>query len=484
MQKTTNLKRNYIYNVSYQILAVLTPLITTPYLSRVLGAERIGDYSYTQSVVAIFALFAALGTLIYGNREISYVQNDRKAYSQTFWEIEFLSVFSVIAVLVVYGIFTAFQTRYFMLYLIQAITFVSAASNIVWFFQGLEEIRRVVIRNIIFRILNVAFTLIFVRKPSDLYLYVLGMVGIECLGNWSIWVYLPKYVDRPDWKNLHPLRHLPGTLLLFVPTIATSIYTIFDKTMIGLFTDTKAENGYYEQSMKLSKTALTLVTALEAVMIPRVGALYANHKEEEMKELLYRVYRFVWLLSLPLAFGLFGVADHFVPVFYGPGYDKVAILLKILCFLIPLIGLSNVTGIQYFMTTKREWYVTRTVCIGAVVNLLLNLALIPYAFSLGAAIASVIAECAITSAQLYLARKELSVKRILTCGWKYIIAACVMFVVLLAEGGFLAPGAFGSAILIATGVVVYGLMLLLLHDELLLGGIRSIRGICARMVSR
>lgn len=474
MGKKNNLKRNYIYNVSYQILAVLTPLITTPYISRVLGVDPIGDYSYTQSIAAIFAMFAALGTLIYGNREISYVQSDRRAFSKVFWEVESLSVISVVTVMVVYGIFTAFQTRYFTLFLIQSITLVSVACNISWLFQGLEEIGKVVLRNIFVRILNVIFTFVFIKSPEHIYLYVAGLVALECIGNLSVWAYLPKYVDKPDWKNIHPFRHLKGTLLLFIPTIATSIYTIFDKTMIGLFTDSKTENGYYEQAMKLAKTALTLVTALEAVMIPRVGVLFSNQKEEELKELLYRVYRFVWFLSLPLALGLFSVADHFVPWFYGPGYDKVAVLLKVLCFIIPLIGLSNVTGIQYLMTTKRENFVTRTVCLGAVVNLILNLIFIPQIYSVGAAAASVVAELMITSAQLFLVRKELSIPRILISGWKYMIAVIVMAVALFFEGKLFETGAVGSVILIISGGVIYLVVLMILRDALLLDTIKSV----------
>jgi len=205
-----------------------------------------------------------------------------------------------------------------------------------------------------------------------------------------------------------------------------------------------------------------------------VGVLFSNQKEEELKELLYRVYRFVWFLSLPLALGLFSVADHFVPWFYGPGYDKVAVLLKVLCFIIPLIGLSNVTGIQYLMTTKRESFVTRTVCLGAAVNLILNLIFIPQIYSVGAAATSVVAELMITSAQLFLVRKELSIPRILISGWKYMIAVIVMAVALFFEGKLFETGAVGSVVLIISGGVIYLVVLMILRDALLLDTIKSV----------
>jgi len=461
---------NYIYNVSYQILAVLTPLITTPYLSRKLGVEGIGDFSYTQSIVLIFAMFAALGTVIYGNREVSYVQNDKKEYSKVFWNVEFLSLVSVLVVSIFYGFFIAFQTQFIQLYLIQSITLISVATNISWLFQGLEEIQKVVFRNILFRLLSIVYIFVFIKKQEDLALYVAGYVVLECLGNISIWIYLPKYVERPHLKDIHLWKHFKGTLLLFAPTIATTIYTLFDKTMIGLFTESKIENGYYEQAMKLSKTALTIVTALEAVMIPRVGALFVEKKEEELKELMYKVYRFVWFLSFPIAFGLFSIAGVFVPVFYGEGFDKVTPLLRVLCFLLPCIGISNVTGVQYLMSTKRERFVTRTVMIGACVNLILNLILIPQMFSVGAAIASLVAEFLIAAIQLFLIREELQVPRILKSGWKYLIAAALMTVAILTEEHFLVDvlsNAGITVIMIASGIIVYFVLLLLLRDEML-----------------
>ena len=159
--------------------------------------------------------------------------------------------------------------------------------------------------------------------------------------------------------------------------------------MLKFFTDTSFENGYYEQALKLSKTALTLITALEAVMIPRIGAFFAANKKKELIHLLYQSYQFVLMLGLPLCFGLIGIASNFVPWFYGDGYDSVTNLLIILAFLIPIIGLSNVTGIQFLITTRRERIVSLTVTVGAICNIILNIILIPKFFSFGAALSSV-----------------------------------------------------------------------------------------------
>lgn len=468
MTKKKSLKINYIYNASYQIIAILVPLITTPYLSRILKADGIGTYSYTFSIVSIFGIFAALGTTVYGNREISYVSNDRKKRSQVFWEIEFLSIITDLVCIVAFIAFLMISNEYILLYSVQIFTLFSIACNISWLFQGMEEFKKIVIRNAIFKILSVIFIFVFVKSKNDLLLYALGLSALDFLGNLSIWLYLPKYVDKPDFKSLHPFRHFKYTFALFVPTIASSIYTLFDKAMLHFFTSEAFENGYYEQALKLSKTALTLITALESVMIPRIGALFVSEKHDEMRSLLYKSYRFVWILGLPLSFGLIGISYNFVPWFYGEGYDSVSNLLMILGLLIPIIGLSNVTGIQYLITTKRERIVSITVSIGALCNVLLNLIFIPRLFALGAAISSVCAELIISSLQIYYVRKEISPLKIFKSSIKYFVAATIMLVLLISLNKIFTPTIFHTVVMISSGFLVYLLVLAIERDSLFL----------------
>lgn len=473
MAKGKSIVLNYIYNASYQVLTILIPLITTPYLSRVLKADGVGTYSYTASVVSFFTLFAALGTIIYGNREISYVSKDRQLRSKTFWEIEFLSIITGSVCLIAYLVFLYFCDEDFSIYAIQIFSLLSVVANISWLFQGLEEFRKIVFRNTVFKILSIVFIFIFVKSKSDLFLYIAGLVILEFLNNLSIWLYLPAFIDKPDWKNIHPLRHLKPTFALFVPTIASSIYTIFDKTMLHLFTDVAFENGYYEQALKLSKTALTLITALEAVMIPRIGSLFSSGKKKEMYDLLYQSYRFVWLLGLPLCFGLIGTARNFVPWFYGDGYDSVGGLLIVLGLLIPIIGLSNVTGIQYLITTRRENIVSVTVTIGAVCNIILNLIFIPWFYALGAAISSVCAELIISMVQMFYVRKEISIWKVLSSSWKYLLASVAMLGLLMVENSYLAASIFNTILMIISGGLVYILGILLLRDKLFISLVKS-----------
>ena len=474
MTKKKSITKNYIYNVSYQVLALITPLITTPYLSRVLEADGIGIYSFTAAVVSYFNMFAALGTLTYGNREISYLQDDRKARSRVFWEIELLSIITTSICAVVYILFVIFGAGDNQLFFaIQIFTLLTVGVDVVWFFQGMEEFGKIVLRNLIFKIINIAYIFIVVQTKEDLIFHIGGNAVLTFLSHVSLWIYLPKYVDAPEWKSLQPLRHLKGTFILFVPTVAMSIYTILDKTMIGIFS-TAHENGYYEQALNLSKTVLTLVTSLGAVMIPRMGYHYNRGEHEEVKNLAYQSYRFVWFLGIPIAFGLAGIASNIVPWFYGDGFMKLTILLPVLSMLIPIIGLSNVTGIQYLVTTKRENILTRSLCIGAVTNFFLNLILIPLWSSIGAAIASVSAELVITSVQFYFVRKEISIGKVIASSWKYALSGVVMLAVLIGLGQVLTSSILHTVIMVVCGVVVYFLMLFVVRDDFYMEYIRKL----------
>ena len=324
-----SVKKNYLYNVTYQILTMLAPLITTPYVSRVLGAENIGTYSYAASIVSYFTLFAALGTASYGAREIAYAQDDRARRTTVFWNTEILSCISTLISGALYLILSALFGNHQIIYLILLMNIVSVAFDISWVFQGMEEFGFIVSRNIVFKLLNVAFIFIFVKSKNDLVLYTLGMTLIPMISTFTLWPFLLRIVDKPSYRDIHPFSDIKTVCSMFVPTIAISVYAVLDKTMIGLYTDTRIENGYYEQATKLSKTALTIVTSLGTVMIPRIGFYFKKKDIESVRRYMYRSYRFVWLLGIPLCLGLISISSNLVPWFYGEEFLGLSKLLNI-----------------------------------------------------------------------------------------------------------------------------------------------------------
>lgn len=464
IKMSKSIKKNYIYNVIYQALLLLAPLITTPYISRVLSANGVGQYSFSSSIVSYFVLAATMGTTIYGQREVSYCQDSREKRSRIFWEIELLNCASVLFSVIVYICFMGIL-HFPMIYLIQLFSLLSVAADVSWLFSGMEEFGSIVSRNIIFKCISIAFIFVAVRSRNDVLIYVFGLCFLSFLSALSLWPALPHLVNRVKLKDMKPLTHLRNDLSLFVPTIAIQIYTVLDKTMIGIITSSDAENGYYEQAIKMSRMALTIVTALGIVMVPRIGNLYKQQDYDKIRYYMYRAYNFVWLFAIPLCFGLIGISANLVPWFFGDGFSKVVPLLSILSFLILAIGVNNVTGIQYMIPTKRQNLFTLTVCVGAVVDFCLNLCLIPRFLSIGAAIASVVAEATITVLQLFLLRREISGWKVLKLSRNYLISGIIMLVVLYFESKYLASSIINTCIMLVTGVIIYIILLLVFRDR-------------------
>ena len=470
-----SVKKNYIYNVLYQMLLLASPLITAPYAARVLCPDGIGLQSYAISVMSCFMLFAYLGSNIYGQREISYVQNDRHKRSIVFWNtFVFKAVTSLVAI-VGYLIFVSFQKENTIIYLLLTLSLVAVTADISWFFQGVEDFGKTVARSSIIRILSIVFLFLFIKKKEDLWLYMGSTCAFDLIGNLVLWGYLPRYIEKTDWKELAPFKDYKVILALFVPAAATTVYSVLDKTMIGIFTDTSFENGFYEQSLKLSRMVLAIVTALGTVMIPRIGHYFSEGNNIKVREKISNGYRFVWFLGIPACLGLMGVAGHIVPWFYGPGYDKVVPLLRITSLLILAIGINNVTGVQYMVTTKRQNLYTKTIIIGACTNFALNLILIPRYFAMGAAIASVAAETLIAVVQFIYVRNEISWKDSFASCRNYLLCGLAMFALIFFEGRMLHPSILSALIMTFSGAALYLGLLFIIRDDYFISNIVSVK---------
>ena len=465
--KKNSVKRNYIYNLLYQILTIIIPLITTPYLSRVLGAENIGIYSFTISITTYFILFGSLGVAIYGQREIAYVQNDIRKRSKIFFEITFMRCITLGVSLFIFYITFCLKGQYSIYYKILILEIIANAIDISWYFQGLEEFKKTVIRNIIVKLISVICIFLFVKESVDLNNYFIIYVLSTLLGNLSLWMHLPKFVQKVKIKELNLFRHVKPTIMLFIPQVATQIYTVLDKTMIGVIVSNKAEVGYYEQAQKIVKLLMTLATSLGTVMMPRIAATFASGNHEKVREYMNKSFHFILLLAFPLMFGIISVSSSFVPIFYGKGYDKVIPLLCVISPIIVLIGLSNITGTQYLLPTKKQNQYTLSVVVGAIVNFILNLILIKYFASIGASIATVIAELAVTSIQFILVRKEIKFIDVIKLSYKYVIGSLIMFMCSMIVGYFIKDNLVSIILQVIVSFFVYFLVLYILKDKMI-----------------
>lgn len=461
-----SISKNYLYNLFYQILTLILPFITTPYLARALGAEAIGIYSYTLSIATYFVLFGTLGTFMYGQREVAYVQNDKEKRSIVFWEIVLLRIITMIISITIFLFTYANYGDYKIYYRILIIELISQCIDISWFFHGLEEFKKTVTRNAIVKIIFIVCIFIFVKTPEDLVKYILIVTASNLLGNLSLWLYLPKYINKIKIKNLKVFRHLKPTIMLFIPQIAMQIYTVLDRTMIGYIIEDKAEVGFYEQAQKIVKLLLTIVTSLGTVMVPRMASTYAKGDNEQLKKYMYNSFRFVFILAFPIMAGLLLVSSEFVPIFFGEGYERVIILINVILPIILFIGLSNILGTQYLLPTKKQKQFTISVTIGAIVNFILNLFAIKKYGALGASITTTIAEFVVAAIQFYFVRDIIKIKSVLKLSKNYVLSTIIMFVVVYFTGMIIK---LDGVILIITkiieGCIIYAVMLFILKDE-------------------
>ena len=461
-----SVKKNYIYNLVYQMLAVIIPLMIQPYIARVLGAGEVGSFSYTTAITGYFALVGNLGIATYGQLRVAAFRNDRQKVSQIFWELAILRFLMMLASTVLFVLFIAFLARpqNKALYTVLIVQIIASAIDIAWLLQGFEEFRKIVLRNTIIKIVSVILIFLFVKKQSDLLLYALIMNGSTLIGNASIWYFTPSFVDRVPLKSLNLRRHLRSCLIYFIPTIATTFYLSLDKQMIKWFTETSVENGYYEFAQRIEQMAVTVVTSLSIVTMPRMANLFNLNAIDRLRNRLEQTIRFILLLSVPMCLGMMSVTDYLVPLYLGSGYERSATLLKIFSLLIVVVGLNNAVGKQVLMPVGRQKEYNMSVILGAFVNFGLNLLLIPRFYSVGAVVASVASETSILLAFIWFSRDYIRLGWILRASAKYVIAGAAMVGVIALSYTRLSMSWKSLAIQVVLGGIVYVAVVLILRD--------------------
>lgn len=463
--KEPSIKKNLLLSTAYQVLTMLTPLITTPYISRVLGVGGIGIYSYTYSIESYFSMFAALGTVSYGSREIARNRNDRKRYSLLFWEVELLTILTTSVCLILWGILVAISTKYKLYYTILSFYLIATMFDISWLYAGIEQFRYTVVQNSIFKLLGIIALFIFVKDKSHVAVYTLIMSLSMLLGNLSMWIYLPKFIDKVQLKNIHLMHHIKEILIYFIPTIATSIYTVLDKTLIGAITQNSNENGYYEQATRIINMAKSVTfSGLNSVLGARISYLYAEKKFGEIKEKIDISIDYILFMGIGIIFGIFGVSERFVPLFFGDGFKKAGQLLKLLCPAVVIIGISNCLGAQYYTPAGLRKQSAKYIIIGSLVNLIFNVIFISRYASYGAVIATLIAELTITILYLKNCNRIITVTELCHHAWKKIISGVLMLGVISAVGHINMNKIVVLGLQVLCGGICYFLGLLVLRD--------------------
>lgn len=475
-EKRVSVIKNYFYSLSYQILLLIVPLITMPYLARTLGIDSQGTFSILYAVISCFVMFGCVGLNLYGQREIAYYKNDREKRNRIFWEIELIRIFTLFTSLLVYfafiwfninvkSIVNVYEPLYFVLF---AIEIPSAMLDISWYYQGIENFRLQTIRNFIVKLVGLALILIFIKKPADLWLYIVIYTGMNLFGNLSLWVNKLRSdggFSAPDKKRFKV--HLKRSIVMFLPQIATTVYAQLDRVMIGgLINDGNLQAGVYDNAEKIVKIALTVVTSIALVMLSRVANTYMKNDHDKARGYIYSSFRLYMCLSIPIMFGIAAIAGSFVERFFTdtPNAELITPVIIVLCPIILFIGGSSVFGTQYLLPTNRMKPYTLSVFTGMVVNVILNLVFIPLYGAKGAAIATVIAEFSVLTVQMIVLRREFSPVMYLHC-WRNFLAGAVMFACVVGIGKLINSSTIVSLFVqITLGVTIYFGLLLLLRD--------------------
>lgn len=458
----SGVKKNYIYNLAYQILAMLAPLITTPYISRILGAKNIGIYSYTLSIVTYFTLFLVLGLHMYGQREIAYSQDDLHNQSVIFARVQLYKLITTFICLVLYIMYTILFSEHRLIMLAQGIAIFTAFFDISWYFIGCEQFSLMVMRNTIVKILGIASVFVFVKSSDDLLLYVFIMALINLLGNLSLWGFLFGRLDRIALDEINIFKDNRTIIELFIPLIAVQVYNVLDKTMLGSSIGDLVECGYYEQTTKIINLCMTIITSFGTVLAPHMAAEFVKGNKERISEQINNAFIFIGAIMFPVFWGIVSIVDNMVPWFFGNGYDKVALLIKLYAVVLLIIPISNLAACSILTPSKQHNKSTIAVIIGALINFLLNLILIPHFMSVGAAVATIVAEIIVTVLHLYYVRDYLNFRMIFVDYAKYCLMALGMGVVSYVVGKMLKctgiNGILLTAVQIIAGVMVYGLL--------------------------
>ena len=465
--------KNFLWNVGYQVFVLFVALVTVPYINRVLGPTGVGINAFTNSVVQYFILIGSLGINLYGSRGTAYVRDKPKELARYFWELTILRFVCIGIAVSAYLIFVVINDQYRIFYLAQCVALVGTAFDISWFFQGMENFRVTVLRSTFVRIASLVLIFTLVHRPTDTLLYIVIIGGSQLLGNLTMWPSIKRYIkDRPRLRELHLKQHVRPSFGMLIPQLAIQIYVQLNKTMLGILVGVTA-SGFYDNSDKIIKMLLAIVTATGTVMLPHVANDFANGKHDAVKHSLEVSVHFVLAMAFPLAFGISAVASTFTYYFFSPRFMPVANLMAVEAVVVIPIAIASAVGVQYLLPTNQMKSYTKSVILGSLVNIVLNVPLILCWKTMGAIIGTVLSETVVTSYQVFAIRKQLHLRRLFSEAWKYFIAGAVMYAVVRLLESIITRSILALVIEVLIGMVVYVVVFMILRPKIILGYLRD-----------
>lgn len=466
--KQKSIIKNYIYNVTLTVLNMIFPIITFPYISRVIGVEGVGKVNFVSSIATYFILFASLGIPAYGIREIARVRDNKERMSKVFSEVFLINAISTLICFLIYYV-CIFSFKDFSkereLYIVTGILIFFNGLNIDWFYQGIEEYKFITTRSIVFKIVSIIMLFVLVHTKQDYVVYA-GITVIASSGSNIVNVINCRHYVKLTYNHLSLKKHIKPILILFSTQVAVSIYIYLDTIMTGMLSN-NVSVGYYTAAIKIDKMSVSIVTALSAVLLPRLSYYVENQMKDEFNKVLIKSISVILFLAIPMTIGLYMLAPEIILLFSGKEFMPAILDMRIMAPLVLIISLSYLINIQIFMPLGKEKLGLRCILFGAVINVILNLTLIPYFKHTGTAISTCITEFCVTMSMIiysynYIKHKVLNLKNI-----KYLFASFTIVIDVLLMRKIFSNHAIIVLFSIIVSIITYFVILLLCKDDIL-----------------
>ena len=407
--KEQSIKKNMMFQGIYQFLILGIPLVISPYLTRTLGAKSLGIYTYTNSIAYYFVILANLGISRHGQRTIAASSHDEIKLRKKFWSLYFVHSFFSVGALILYFLFILFIVEENKLvFMIQGLYVLSALFDITWLFYGIENFKSVVTRNIIVKLTELVCIFTFIKKEDDLLLYTFIMVGSTLFG--QIIMVSRMFKIKPIQINWFDCKeHIKPLLILSISVIAVSLYTVFDKTLLGVMLNMYSVS-YYEYANKIVSVPKALLGVITTVLFPRVCKLAEKKNNEKLKEFFDVSFFFTGMIGIGFTAIIIGISNTFSILYFGKNFEKTGDVMIAMSAVIVIVSLGDLIRTQLMISKKRDSQFILCVVINAIVNIILTVSLIKVIGIYGAVIGSVAAELCGLIMETWFCRKDINLK--------------------------------------------------------------------------
>lgn len=476
--ENNSIKKNAILNITYNIVNIIFPLITFPYVSRILKAENLGSVTFFSSIANYAIMLASLGVSTYGIRAVSRVRDDKKELSQTAYELFVINSISSLFIIVLLLLSSVFIKKFSsepILLLINCVLILATPFGMNWLLSGMEQYGYITKRSIAVKLISLVMVFLLVKKSEDYCVYA-AIITFSTVGAYILnFLYSLKIVNLKNIRKIEYKKHIKPMMILFASSLAVSVYINLDTIMLGFICGDK-QVGLYTVAIKVKSMLLIAVNAISTVLLPRLSYYLAHDRWRDFRKILEKSISTIVLISVPLVFFFMIEAEDSVLFLGGAEYLDATLCMTIIMPILFISGISNITGNQVLIPLGKEDCFMKAVVSGAIIDLILNFFLMPRWGCVGAAIATLVAECTQLSIQMFFSKKYV----LPTIHWKTIIkiivsCLCASFVIFLFHDVVNCQIFVNLLIYAIIFFTIYGLVLVLLKEELLLEYMEYIR---------